>query len=245
MRKTYSLISLLSFLIGYHTTVLAQNSFDEDLPFPKRCYLFTTKGDKVIFTEKKDLFISKVMRKSVDGKADFKLDTAQIVKRLSKNDFIITERKNRYVLLHRKVLVPDSIVGMGGPIEGESMEEIVKIYKTKGLPVHTTLHMYYGFSEAKITELELAPGLNKIKRQDLITALSWRKEIGSILRDFKRTKERPPHFRIKRMIENYRNKKLVDLGYNPFRPVTYNWRMQFENDKEVIRLLNEPIGLDN
>ncbi|PRX54774.1 hypothetical protein [Flagellimonas meridianipacifica] len=244
MKKFNSTGILFILFLLFFAACPAQDVFDETTEFPQKCYLFNNYGDKVVFLEREDMFLSKELRESVDGKDNFRLDTVRIVKRLSENDFIIAERRGNFALMHREVLVPNSIVAMGGPIEGKSVEEIVATYNETGIPKHTPLQMYYAFSEAKVLELNSAPGLDEIKREDLITSLSWRKEIGEMLKEYLELQEDVPRYRMRRMVENYKNKKLVDLGYNPYKLVEYNWHKQFEKDEEIMKLLNAPVSFE-
>ena len=51
-------------------------------------------------------------------------------------------------------------------------------------------------------------------------------------------------FRMYRFVESKGQQKFIELGYNPYKPVTYNFEKQFEGDEEVIKALTEPMSFD-
>nr|WP_298789884.1 hypothetical protein [uncultured Allomuricauda sp.] len=240
MKKTVFALPLATLVMGFSIMCRAQAPSDIDVDFPKQSFLFNSYGDKVTFIELQDMFLSIEEREEQEPR----IDTIRIVKRLSENDFIITERSNRFALMHREILVPDSIVSMGAAIEGKSVEEIESAYKKSGIPSYAPLRVRYAFSAPKIAQMEKAPGLDKVKREDLIASLSWRPEIGDMLKVYLEQTGDGQQFRIMQMVQNFGKKKLVDLGYNPYRQVVYNWHKQFADDEEVMQLLDEPISFD-
>ena len=93
-------------------------------------------------------------------------------------------------------------------------------------------------------QLEQAPGLDQLKREDLLTALQWREPLSNKLQKYlEDTNGEGPSYMLYRFVEAYRNKKLVALGYNPYKRVVYNFEKQFNNDPEIMRLLQEEIKL--
>ena len=92
-----------------------------------------------------------------------------------------------------------------------------------------------------IDKLEKAPGLDKLTREDLLTAMQWRRPLSEKLQKYLEDTGGKRQFMIYRFVETYRNQKLVELGYNPYKRVTYNFAKQFEGDEEILKLLNEEI----
>ena len=240
MKKAVFTLPLATLVLGFSIVCSAQDSSDIGVDFPKKSYVFNSYGDKVTFIELQDMFLSIEEKEGQESR----IDTIRIVKRLTENDFIITERRNRFALMHREILVPDSIVSMGAAIEGKSIEEIENAHKKSGIPIYASLRARYGFSASKIEQMEKAPGLDKITREDLVKSLSWRSEIGDMLKAYLEQNGDTQQFRIMQMAQNFGKRKLVELGYNPYRQVVYNWHKQFEDDEEVMRLLNEPVSFD-
>ncbi|BFP43313.1 hypothetical protein FGF1_41580 [Flavobacteriaceae bacterium GF1] len=212
---------------------------------PKTLYVFGSYGDLNRYNEKESLFLITEERELYDENAVLRVDTILIKERIDYHNYIIARPGRASLgLLQRDVVIPDSIYVASTYIEGKSVEEVKKKFKDAPKQPWFSLLNRQLFTKAKMEKMKEAPGLDEITRKDLLESLSWREAIGKELKAYLDSNPGMSPNRIYRMVENYRNQKLVLLGYNPYKQVVYNWQKQFDGDEEIIKLLTEPISFD-
>lgn len=245
MQNFNAKVSTLGFFLLFCFSGFTQNSTKMEPEFPQKCYLFDSYGDVNSLTELENMFLSKEERETVDEDNMVRIDTVMIEKRLGNHDFIISrEGRKGYAVLHREIIVADSVIGINTPFEGETIEEVEKQFNEKDIPNYARLQMRYAFSLSKKEQMDNAPGLDEISREDLIQSFKWREAIGGMLKTLLEENPDMPRYRFMRFVEEYRNQKLIELGYNPYKQVVYNWEKQFEGDEEVIELLTQPVTFE-
>ncbi|MEL6975891.1 MAG: hypothetical protein AAGL29_10915, partial [Bacteroidota bacterium] len=191
--------------------------------FPQKSYALNAYGDIMVLLEIEDLLLSWEEREDMKPEA-IRIDTMFIRKRLDEKTFIVQHNGSEaYGLMQRTIIVPDSIALVDGSLGGESVKEVEDKYKAKQIATTSIWNQQMLFSRARINDLLEAPGLDKITREDLITALNWRGEIGDKLKNYIEDNPDMSPYRLSRLVENWRNQKLVTLGYNPYKQVVYNW----------------------
>ncbi len=170
-------------------------------------------------------------------------DTVLIKKRLDAAHCIVFNGRKRppYALIRMKENVPKGTLKIDVLDKGVAIDSLDLIFEKKSFPSWTDLMAQQWYSASTLARLKQAPGLNEIKRQDMLTALQWRKALSEKIKAYLEDTGGARPFMIYRFVENYRNHKLVELGYNPYKRVPYNLQEQFKNDKEILRLLNEEI----
>ena len=241
IRRWFGIIALSAII--FCPKLYAQESGHSVIP--KTLYVFNGYGDLNRYNEKEALFLITEERELYDENDVLRVDTILIKERIDRHNYIIA-RPGRALLglLQRNVVVPDSIYVASTSIEGKSVEEIKKKFKDAPKQPWVSLLNRQLFSKVKMEKMKEAPGLDEITRKDLLESLSWREAIGKELKAYLDSNPGKSPNRIYRMVENYRNQKLVLLGYNPYKQVIYNWQKQFEGDEEIIKLLTEPISFD-
>jgi len=235
------LMTLTSTLIS--SAIFSQNNTAGD--FPVTLYVFNSYGEISRYDEGNNRFLITEERECYDENDAIRIDTLLIKEKIHNQNYIIARTgSNRVGLMQREIIVPDSIYAMAIPFQAESLEAVKKKFQeSPELPWKSLLSRPL-FTKAKIEVLKGAPGLDQITREHLIESLSWRKAIGDQLKSYLDTDTNVNQSRIYRMVENYRNQKLLMLGYNPYKQVTFNWQKQFQGDEEVMELLTEPISFD-
>ncbi|MEM6894767.1 MAG: hypothetical protein AAF554_13830 [Bacteroidota bacterium] len=236
---TCSVLALLSISPAHCQDIL---TVEKD--FPQKSYALNAYGDIMVLLEIEDLLLSWEERED-PGRDAIRIDTMFIRKRLDEKTFIVQRNGSEaYGLMQRTIIVPDSIALVDGSLGGESVKEVEDKYKANQIATTSIWNQQMLFSRSRVNELLEAPGLDQITRKDLITALNWREEIGENLKAFLEANPDMSPYRLSRFVENWRNQKLVTLGYNPYKQVVYNWEKQFEGDEEVIQMLTQPISFD-
>ena len=100
------------------------------------------------------------------------------------------------------------------------------------------------FSETKTKELDQAPGYDEVTREAMLGALSIRKEITPILKQYMMDNPDTKSWRMYRFVELKGQQKFIELGYNPYKRVPYNFEKQFEGDEEIIKALTTPMSFE-
>lgn len=223
---------------------ISQNVLTVEKDFPEKAYALSAYGDVRVVLEINDMFLSWETREDTDQYA-IRIDTMFIHKRFDEKTFIVQRKGSEaYGLMQRTIIIPDSIALVDGSLGGESIAEVEEKFKANKIATTSIWNQQMIFSRARLNQLLAAPGLDQITRKDLITALNWREEIGDNLKAFMEANPDMSPYRLSRFVENWRNQKLVTLGYNPYKQVVYNWEKQFEGDEEVIQMLTQPISFE-
>lgn len=208
-------------------------------------YSFSLQGDKTRITELKDMFLYEQVQ---EGEHPYpaRIDTVDIFKRINDSTFIIFKpnREGDFALMASSWLQNGAIRAIGIYYPSESVESVESLFQEEHLPDWKELTTQWVFSENKVKKLEQAPGYDEVTREAILETLSIREGISphlkAYLEDFPDTKP----FRLYRFVELKAQQKFIELGYNPYKRVPYNFEKQFEGDEEVIRALTAPISFD-
>lgn len=142
-----------------------------------------------------------------------------------------------------QITLKDNVLSITTLDKGNSVQELKTKHKKSEYTWQQLLAKDW-YQKDVIAKLNKAPGLNKISSKDMREALTWRKELTPLITQYlKNTKNTRPYM-VYRFVENYRNKKLVQLGYNPYKQVVYNFSEQFKDDPALVKMLTEPITFD-
>ena len=133
------------------------------------------------------------------------------------------------------------VLKMTPMIAGTSVSEAEKNFKEAKISQWISLKGQEWYSKTKMKELENSPGLDKLTREDLLASLQWREPLSEKLQQYLEDANGERAYMIYRFVENFRNQKLVALGYNPYKQVVYNLHEQFKDDSEIMALLTEDI----
>ena len=203
-------------------------------------------GDKTKITELKDVLLYEQVREQ-ESQYPARVDTVGIVKRLNDSTYIITKktREGNFALMASSLLHNATIKSIGIYYPSETADVVEATYAKKGLPSWKALTTRWIFSEAGAKELEKAPGYDEVTREAVLTALSVREEISPAIKSYMEEHPNTQSFRMYRFAESKGQQKFIELGYNPFKPVAYNFEKQFEGDEEVIKALTEPMSFEN
>lgn len=232
--------SLLILLLG--TAVLSQES---PRALPEVLYTLTQFGDVTRYEEKSNIFLVTEELELAQEDDTPRSDTIVIKKRIDSNTFIVGRPNlERVAVMRRTEIVKDSVYFFGPLFEGESEEVVLEKFQNEPTPAYASLFSKILFTREKLLDLKDAPGLDRITRSDLLASLQWREGIGEAIQSYMVDNPEAQFYRLRRMVDNYRNQKLVLLGYNPYKQVEYNWEKQFAGDDEVLQRLTEPISFD-
>lgn len=210
---------------------------------PEVWYMYNSYGEMGSCTIHNDKIL---FRSNLDDVSEKSIDTVFIEKRLSDHNFVLRKdgKAPSYAWAQIKRGDHKDVLTMNTLGRGNSKKEVLQLISKDSVPVWSDLTIRQFYSGRKMEQLKKAPGLDKIKREDLFTSLQWRAPLQSKLEAYvKGAGERGPYM-IYRFIENFQKQKLVELGYNPFKQVPYNFEKQFDGDTEILKLLRKDITFD-
>ncbi|MBW1294493.1 hypothetical protein [Aquimarina litoralis] len=202
-------------------------------------YSYTTEGEMISC----ELLEDKIVYRSPFNSDDAKnVSTLWIRKKLDKDHFVVYNklRKPQYAILHI-AQSNANVLKITTVLKGDSIESLEKDFQGNKLPAWIGLFEKDWYSEKYIKQLKNSPGLDELKRADLLTAMQWRKPLSSQIQEYLKDTQGKRQFMIYRFVNEFRNRKLVELGYNPYKRVSYNFKKQFEGDEEILNLLFEEI----
>ncbi|NAS32716.1 hypothetical protein GTQ40_17175 [Flavobacteriaceae bacterium R38] len=228
---------IISFFILTFVSCKAQNSI-ENKETPQVWYSYNTEGELGSCTFYKDKI---VFKSPITSESEKSVSVTYIEKRLNTQHLIVRNdlKKPPYAVI--KIEKGASILKMSSVITGSSVSSLEESFKENTPPAWMSLIERHWYTKEKTDRLEKAPGLDELKREDLLTSLQWRPPLSEKLQQYLEDTKNERPFMIYRFVENYRNQKLVELGYNPYKRVIYNLHKKFEDDEEIMKLLNEEI----
>ncbi|GMN08944.1 hypothetical protein MTsPCn9_06000 [Croceitalea sp. MTPC9] len=239
--KRFTPSVITSILILTINSVFAQDN--ESLIAPIKWHSYTQPGELMYFTEYKDKLVIE-RRSEGDNYAEPRLKNIMIVKRIDDSHYIVEEEdKEGFVLLKKVMSANNQVLDISFPIEGKTVENVGEQFEN-GVPIWKSLEAIRFYSQEKFQEVKKLPGLNEVKREDLIKSLQWRKPLGEMLEAYLKDSDGSRPYQIYRFLEAYQKKKFVELGYNPYKMIAYNFEKQFAGDEEIIKLLTEEITFD-
>ena len=209
-------------------------------------YSYSLGGDKTRITELQDALLYEQVREE-ESPYPARVDTVGIVKRLNDSTYIITKksREGDFALMAGRLLYNGTIKSIGIYYPSKTADVVETIYGEKGLPSWKALTTRWIFSEAGAKKLEKAPGYDEVTREAVLAALSVREEISPAIKAYMKEHPNTQSFRMYRFAESKGQQKFIELGYNPYKPVSYNFEKQFEGDEEVIKALKEPMSFED
>lgn len=230
-------IGLLLLLIMTYSAVTGQEN--------SIWYSFGHEGDKTKMMELKDKILHEAVQDE-ESPYPARVDTLDIVKRIDASNYIIYKpnREGDYALMTTDLIHDGAIKSIGIYYPSETAEQVEQLYIDNGLPPWKDLTKTWVFTEKKVLELENAPGYDEVTREAVLEALSIRKGISSDLKAFQQEFPDTKSWRLHRFVEVKAQHKFIELGYNPYKRVPYNFEKQFEGDEEVIKALTQPISFD-
>ncbi|WP_422860561.1 hypothetical protein ACOKFD_06910 [Flagellimonas sp. S174] len=201
-------------------------------------YTYTMSGDLGSCTiyEDKMVFNSPVGSDSKKG-----ISLVILEKRLDSLHLVIRNDKKTPPYAVMSLRKQQDVLKMAPVLTGTSVADVEKKFLEGQMPNWISLTEQYWYTKEKIAQMEEAPGLDELKREDLLTAMMWRNALSEKLQQYLEETGGERSFMIYRFVEAYRNQKLIELGYNPYKRVVYNLRKTFANDQEIMKLLNEEI----
>ncbi|NKI32393.1 hypothetical protein [Croceivirga thetidis] len=227
---------LLIFLLTFTNTTGQENSI---------WYSFGNEGDKTKIRELKDIILYEEVKEE-ESPYPARVDTLDIVKRIDASNYIIFKpnRQGDYALMTTDLIHDGAIKSIGIYYPSETAEQVEKLYTNNGLPLWKDLTKTWVFTEKKVLELENAPGYDEATREAVLEALSIRQGISPDLKAFQQEFPDTKSWQLYRFVEVKAQHKFIELGYNPYKRVVYNFEKQFAGDEEVIKALTEPMSFD-
>jgi hypothetical protein len=207
----------------------------------QRYFAFNSEGDLISCELRQDRL---VFNSLMNSESDKGISIMAIEERIDQTHWVVKNEQKTPPFSVISVRTEENFMGITPLITGESASKVARKFKEEDIPIWRSLFERRWYSQSKIDALKKAPGLDEIKREDLIAALDWRKSLSKQLKSYLEDNGGNGSFRVYRIVEEYRNQRLVEMGYNPYKRVSYNLQKRFENDKEVMRLLNQEIKFD-
>ena len=205
-------------------------------------FVYATYGEKNSWTLHNDKMIFKSPWNTESPKG---IDTVDIYtqKELPSNYFVVrnNRKKEPFAVLEIVKAADNKKIAMTPIFSGMSIQEVVEKFKTEEIPTWIDLRQRYWYSREVITALDSAPGLDEVTAKDMLTALQWREPLAEKLQAYLEDTQGARSFMIYRFVEQYRNERLIELGYNPYKQVIFDLETQFKEAPEVLKLLKEEI----
>ncbi len=221
----------------------AQKISSQDGQLLSKWYLFSNDGELSSYNEYENMILVRQEREIQDEQYQLRVDTIIVNKRLDADHMIVSNPgREGFGIMKRNDVKKDSIMKMWPLVEGKTIAEVETKFNEKEVHSWMVLNARFFYSEAMIQAMKQAPGLDQVRREDLMTSLNFRKELSPLLEAYLKDQQELPFYRLRRFVDAFRNQKLVLLGYNPYKRVRYNWHEQFKDDAEVMELLEKPIS---
>ncbi len=216
------------------------NSLQKDIE--GEWFVYTTYGEKNSWMLDNDKMIFKSPWNTERPKG---VDTVDVYTQKELPPYHIVVRNKRkkepYAILKIKKTAGGEKIGMTPIVSGMSIREVVGKFKTEEIPSWIDLKQRYWYSQEMIMVVDAMPGLDEVTSEDMLTALQWREPLAEKLQAYLEDTQGARSHMIYRFVEQYRNERLIELGYNPYKQVVFNLEEQFKDAPEVLKLLKEDI----
>ena len=234
--KNKTSLAIIAFFFSFFTSQSQENS---------TWYAYSLYGDTQKITELKEVILYEEVR-AEDSPYPARIDTVYIEKRLNDSIYVVANPRGKeaFALMANTKIEEGAIKSVGIYYPSNTVEAVEATYTEAGLPVWSGLTAKWVFSEAKTKLLDDAPGYDEVTREAMLEALTVREEISDALKGYLQDHPDTQSFRLYRFVELKAQQKFIQLGYNPYKQVEYNFEKQFEGDEEVIKLLTAPVSFD-
>ncbi|MFP2997833.1 hypothetical protein ABN763_18110 [Spongiivirga sp. MCCC 1A20706] len=173
------------------------------------------------------------------------VDTSYIKKLEGKHYLISRLGWKRKTVAKFELANNGSVLNVTPVVQGEDEAILLKTYKNETEKPWNALQTMQLLNAARFEQLKNAPGMDEMTREDMIKSFEARKEISPMIIEYMKANPDAGRYRIQRMVNDYRNKVMIKMGYNPFKMLKGNPYKRFENDTEIMKLLNEPMSWEN
>ena len=247
MKNTFVTSTMVAFilisnqLLSQSAAIEAHSDTLVEAPGKAVWYTYTMSGDLMSCTlyENKMVFNSMLGSDSEKGISEVVLE-----KRLDSLHFVIRNDKKKPPYAVMSIRKQGDVLKMAPVLTGNSTTDVEERFLEGQMPNWISLTEQDWYTKEKAAVLDEAPGLDELQREDLLTAMKWRNVLSEKLQQYLEDTGGERSFMVYRFVEAYRNQKLIELGYNPYKRVVYNLYKKFEGDEEVMRLLNEEIKFE-
>ncbi|NER19058.1 hypothetical protein [Spongiivirga citrea] len=178
---------------------------------------------------------------------NFESDTPEIdttyIRKLSDDYYLMTRpgwKRKRVAKL--ELAENNSVLKISPVTQGEDEKVLLETYKTEPVKAWAELQTMNLLNNDRFEQLKNAPGMDEMTRDDVIKSLAARKEISPMLLEYYKANPKRGKFSLYRMVNDYRNEVMIKMGYNPYKMLKGDPFKKFENDAEVMKLLNEPMS---
>lgn len=238
--KIKSVVIMLVFIIA---SCKAQKTNDSITSPFETWYYYNSSNElgSCVITDQYLIFDSNIEQKENSNK-----DTVAVREILSKKRIIAynENKKKPFAAIQLDMAKKGEMLTLVPLVEGLSVEEVKRKLSADSIPSWKDLTGRLMLSAKKFDALKQAPGLDRISREDMITSLQWREVLSKKLQAFVTEMKGERQYMVYRFVREFQKQKLLELGYNPFKQVDFNWEEQFKDDPEVLKLLTEPISFD-
>ena len=235
MKRTKYVVIALNLLILASCKAQSTQGFKEK---SETWYTYTMDGELQSCAIYKDKMIFNSLLGSDDNKG---ISKVFIEKVLDSVHYLIRNDKKSPPYAVISLITSEDVLKMTPVLTGASIAEVEKSFDEGLIKDWALLTGQDWYTKEKVDKLEQAPGLDELKREDLLISMQWRKPLSNMLQQYLKDTDGKRPFMVYRFVEKYRNQKLVELGYNPYKRVVYNLFKKFEEDEEIMKLLNEEI----
>lgn len=230
-------------VITFFTACKSQNIPSKVQPdTPQEWFGYSMSGEKNSMTIHEDKMIFKSPWNTQSSKA---IDTIYIQTdgQLPEGHYIVQNKRKRepYGILKIDRSSDGKKIALTPLVSGTSAIEVLGKFNEENLPSWIDLTKQTLYSSEMIKTIDVLPGLDEVTAKDMLTALQWREPLGIKLQAYLEDTKGTRSHMIYRFVDQYRNERLVDLGYNPYKQVIYNLEEQFKDAPEVLKLLKEEI----
>ncbi|WP_299686011.1 hypothetical protein [uncultured Dokdonia sp.] len=215
MKSKTPLVALISMLIlclackAQNISVTTKNDIKEEW------FVYANYGEVNSWTLHKDMMIFKSPWNTTNPKG---IDTVYIYtqKELPAHHIVVQNKRKKepYAILDIEKTTDGKKIAMTPIVSGNSIQEVVKKFNTEKTPSWIDLRKRYWYTKEMIMSLDTLPGLDEVTPKDMLTALQWRKPLSIKLQAYLEDTNGARSFMVYRFVEQYRNERLIELGYN-------------------------------
>ena len=201
-------------------------------------YMFSSMTDARVEVYEKTIVLSQILKyEDVDPRP---ADTIHILSR-GKSGLLLCEKKDEPEMAVLRLTNEDGVLQITEVLTSEDKNELIEeMESNEGVSGSELFKANYMYSEEVFLNLDKAKGLDEVTADDLEKALLKRNEFGRKMEEMMRKDPEleEDRYRLRRIGEKLMNRTFLQLGYNPFKEVEYNFETMFPNRPDLIELLN-------